>query len=273
MPKKNEIKNRVGEIAISNEGYKMKIIACREGRVDVKFLDEHGYIAKNVFYVQFKDGRMKNPWHPSIFQHGCLGTFEDGSVPKATEIVDGKKRRLWEYVEYTECLRRRYDEKFQERQPTYKGCTADVGVFDIFANFIPMIRRLRKEYNFPKDMKLRLDKDILKKGNKHYSEENCVLIPQALNSLFTKRGGSRGELPIGVTYNISHKQYQAQMSKNNSHKNLGYFNTPEEAFNVYKIAKEQYIKQIADDYVEKGWITKDSRLYKALYRYEVEIND
>ena len=42
-----------------------------------------------------------------------------------------------------------------------------------------------------------------------------------------------------------------------------------EAFKQYKIMKETYIKQIADEY--KDLIP--SKLYNALYKYEVEITD
>ena len=52
-------------------------------------------------------------------------------------------------------------------------------------------------------------------------------------------------------------------------KTLGYYNTSEEAFLVYKQFKEKYIRQIANEY--KDLIP--NKLYEALYRYEVEIND
>ena len=39
------------------------------------------------------------------------------------------------------------------------------------------------------------------------------------------------------------------------------------------ITKEQEIKRVADDCVLKGYITKDSRLYKAMINYQVEIAD
>ena len=54
---------------------------------------------------------------------------------------------------------------------------------------------------------------------------------------------------------------------------LGLYSTPEQAFNAYKIAKENEIKKIASDCVSKGYITKDSRLYNAMINYQVEIAD
>ena len=54
---------------------------------------------------------------------------------------------------------------------------------------------------------------------------------------------------------------------------LGYYNTIEEAFSAYKIAKENEIKRIVNDCVSKGFMTKDSRLYKAMISYQIEIDD
>ena len=50
---------------------------------------------------------------------------------------------------------------------------------------------------------------------------------------------------------------------------LGYYDTIEEAFLVYKQFKEKYIKEVADEY--KDLIP--SKLYESMYRYKVEIND
>ena len=50
---------------------------------------------------------------------------------------------------------------------------------------------------------------------------------------------------------------------------LGYYNSFEEAFLAYKNFKENYIKQVADEY--KDIIPK--KLYKAMYSYIVDIDD
>ena len=64
-------------------------------------------------------------------------------------------------------------------------------------------------------------------------------------------------------------KFQARLSKGNRRIHLGYYDTPEEAFLVYKKAKEAYVKEVAEEY--KGKI--DNRLYEALMNYEVDIND
>ena len=52
-------------------------------------------------------------------------------------------------------------------------------------------------------------------------------------------------------------------------KHLGYFDTANEAFEAYKKAKENYIKEVADEYKDKIPV----ELYKAMYAYEVNIDD
>ena len=52
-------------------------------------------------------------------------------------------------------------------------------------------------------------------------------------------------------------------------KHLGLFDTANEAFEVYKQAKEDYIKEVADEY--KDIIPFE--LYKAMYDYKVDVDD
>lgn len=79
-------------------------------------------------------------------------------------------------------------------------------------------------------------------------------------------------MPIGVTYSPDRcisKPYCASVSQNGQSYRIGYFATPEEAFNTYKLAKEQVLKDVAAKY--QGVI--DPRAYAALMTYQVEITD
>ena len=113
-----------------------------------------------------------------------------------------------------------------------------------------------------------LDKDILVKGNKVYSPETCCFVPNEINILFTKGNSCRGALPIGVRKRKNGK-YLTQITKNSKNIHIGIFNTPEEAFQAYKVAKEDYIKKMADKWRDKI----SNRAYQALYNYQVEITD
>ena len=105
------------------------------------------------------------------------------------------------------------------------------------------------------------------KGNKCYSPENCCFVPSDINTLFISRKHERGEYPIGVRIKEGHIIAQINYMGKKIH--LGTFNTVEDAFKAYKIAKEKCIKEYADNHKEE--ITE--RVYNALYNYNIEITD
>ena len=264
--------DRTGETNISNEGCVMKIVKYSDANnIIIEFQDEHRYKV-HTNYSNFKKGRCKNPFYPSVYGHGYLGLDKNGNVSKTTGLKDGKWVQTWEYQKWQKMLQRCFDNKYKEKKPTYKNVTC-CERWLCFVNFLEDFEILKNEYNWSKDEKLQLDKDILYKGNKIYSLENCVLVPDWINSLFIKRDNDRGSYPVGVTYHKIAKNYEAKCNINKKLKSLGYYNTVEEAFNTYKIAKEQEIKRVAEDCVSKGYIAKDSRLYNAMMGYQIEIDD
>ncbi len=197
--------------------------------------------------------RVKDAYAPIVCGVGYLGTKKDVILaPSKTPA----------YFAWRNMLYRCYSEDILSKRPTYKDCTV-CEEWKCFANF--------KEW-FDNQVYLcgwKLDKDILVKGNKVYSPTSCCFVPQDINVLFTKRQNCRGELPIGVQYSESKLRYKASMTRNNDRVFLGYYSTPEEAFNAYKVAKEAWIKEVADKWKDK----LDPKVYDALYNYKVEIND
>jgi len=89
--------------------------------------------------------------------------------------------------------------------------------------------------------------------------------------MFIKRKGKRKELPIGVFKETHYPVFFAAFNKNGKLYRIGSFNNIEDASQAYKIAKEQYIKELAEKYFQEGKITK--KVYDALMKYEVEITD
>ena len=264
--------DRLGETNISNEGCIMKIVEYKNrDDIIIQFEDEHKYRV-HTDYSNFKKGRCKNPFYPSVCGHGYLGIDKNGNVPKTREFKDGKSVRTQEYAKWMHMLQRCFDNKFKEKNPTYKDVTC-CERWLCFANFLEDFEVLKQEYGWGEDITLNLDKDILHKGNKIYNLENCILVPDWINLLFIKSDAKRGSYPVGVSYHKRAKKYQARCNVNGKLKSLGYYNTIEEAFNAYKQAKEQEIKRVADECVSKGYVTKDSRLYKAMINYQVEIDD
>ena len=168
-------------------------------------------------------------------------------------------------------LLRCYDEKYHEKYPTYKNCK----VCEEWHNYTNFGDWFVDNYYEIEGQKMCLDKDILYKGNKVYSPNTCVFVPNNINVLFVKGNKMRGDYPIGVDYNKINGKFRVRCSiydfkeNKNKSKHLGYYNTPEDAFETYKQFKEQYIKEVADYY--KNLIPR--KLSDVLYNYKVEITD
>ena len=159
-------------------------------------------------------------------------------------------------------LKRVYSELYHLSQPTYHGCSLAEEWYN-FDNFKEWCFVNLKDYMEG----WQLDKDILFKGNKIYSPENCCFVPQEINSLFTKSTKTRGDYPIGVSK--AGVKFEAKCRVNGVKRSLGRYNSPEEAFQVYKEVKENYIKELADKW--EGLVS--DKVYEAMYNYQVEIDD
>lgn len=176
---------------------------------------------------------------------------------KYTSRIGGVKTK--EYELWRSMLHRCYEEIRRKRNLSYKDCSV-AEVWHNFQNFAKW-----HEENYIKGFVL--DKDILFKGNKIYSPEICCFVPPEINLLFTMRGNHRGKYPLGVS-KIGNK-FQSNISMDKVRKYLGIFDTPEEAFQAYKIAKELKIKDLAIKNKER----LTNKCYEALMNYEININD
>lgn len=196
--------------------------------------------------------------------HGCPFCRNDGHKRAIcgigiNDLMLGRDSEA--YTAWRNMIVRCYDEKRLKRHPTYR----DITVCQEWLH-LSTFKEWYDKNNVPG---YALDKDILNKGNKVYSEDNCCFVPPEINTLFTKRHLHRGSLPIGVSFKSG--KFYAAISVKGTTRKIGHYDTPELAFMAYKSAKEAYIKEIATDYFSRGEITK--RVYDALMRYEVEITD
>ena len=186
--------------------------------------------------------------------------FNDKTRPV---FVDGKKVK--EYQLWQDMLKRCFSEECQNKQPTYKGCN----VSDNFLNYSYFYEWCQEQTGFGKvDEKGRyweLEKDLLFTGNKTYSETNCVFVPHEINLFFNNHGNARGEYPVGVYFHKASGKFKAQCKVNGKRQHLGLFNTPQEAFAVYKPFKEDLCKQLA-----LKWQSEiDERLFNAMMKWEI----
>ncbi|WP_075810247.1 hypothetical protein [Clostridium perfringens] len=262
MPK---ILNRVGEKRKNSYGTEMIIIGYINSlNIIVEFKDKHKYRSKTT-YSAFKNGNVSNPYDKTICDIGCLGI---GNHTERKLILNQKAYKCWKGI-----LERCYNFKKYNyhRNYVYEECQICDNwlVFNNFADWFDM-----NYYEIENRISC-LDKDIISKGNKIYSPETCIFVPDNINKLFTKSNKIRGGLPIGVSSEGS--KFRASISTNciigkkegKSKEYLGSYNTPEEAFEAYKKFKENYIKKVADYYKDR--IPK--KLYDAMYGYEIHIDD
>ena len=255
--------DRVGEVGYNNFGSELIIIEYRRALdIDVYF-PEYDWIFKGATYQHFKNGKVKCPYEPRAYNHGYIG---EGKY-KSKE--NGKYIRI--YTIWNGILQRCYDEKYHERNHTYIGCKAS----EEFHNFQNFGYWDNENYYEIENEVMCLDKDILVKGNKLYSSETCIYVPEQINKLFTKGDKLRGDLPIGVSYHKASGKFQARCklyfpeTGKSKLKHLGYYETSEQAFEVYKEFKENHIKEVADYYKDKI----PTKLYDVMYNYQVEITD
>lgn len=254
--------NRVGEQKKNKWGSLMTIVKYNNAK-DIVVEFENGYKV-NTQYGRFKNINIKSPYDRTIYNVGFYGV---GEYLKTDNF--GKKTIQYEY--WHDMLKRCYDDNYKAKQPTYKNKY----VCEEWHNFQNFAKWFDENYYEINGEIMQIDKDILQKGNKIYSPETCVFVPNRINSLFTKSDKVRGKHPIGVYFNKKENIFKAQCSvknKNDEKKRvigLGRYNTSEEAFNAYKVFKERYIKEVADEYKDKI----PQKLYEAMYNYIVEIND
>jgi len=189
----------------------------------IKF-EQTGYIT-TIRSQHTVTGRVKDRLHPTVFSVGFLG---EGTYRVK---VEGKLTK--EYTCWKGMLTRCYYAKFQDKYPTYKGCS----VCEDWHNFQNFAKYYENNY---KDG-YHLDKDLLFKGNKVYSPKTCIFVPPKFNSFMLGHGAKRGKHKVGVyLYSEGTSPYRASIS-NNTGKiiHLGHFTTEEEAYQAWLSNKLQ----------------------------------
>ena len=223
--------------------------------VVVKFHYPECYVRCRMHHL--KRGGVKNPLSPRVYGKGYLGVGK-------YQAEDKRYYKPWHRM-----LERAYSESWSKAHPHYEGvsvCTE----WHNFQNFAAWCDT--QEFFDEEDDRFRkyeLDKDILVKGNKIYSPDTCSFVPKDLNVLLINSDKTRGVLPVGVSIYKKTGKFKAGVCLYGKPKHIGYYKTPEEAFQSYKTTKESYIKEVAESW--KGEI--DDEVYRALKYYSVDISD
>ena len=226
--------------------------------VYVKFLDT-GYETK-AYFGNIKKGIVRDRSVPSILGVGVVGD----------EVTKVNGNRLKEYNLWQALLSRCYCDKFHVKCPTYKDCS----VSDNFKYYPYFKEWCNNQIGFnvldDKGNHFELDKDLLIKGNKVYSEDACCFIPREINVALIYNQTKKGNHPIGVSYSKVNNKFVVYVKKGEgSREYLGYFEDASVAFLAYKASKEAYLKELANKWKDKI----DPRVYEALIGWEINIDD
>ena len=194
-------------------------------------------------------GNILNPYFARYYGVGYLG------VGKHRVIKD--KRPTPSYSCWRFLMRRNFCEKSFLINPTYKDCTVCKSWynFQVFSDYFYSHESYGLGYE--------LDKDLLVNGNRHYSPETCVMIPQEINkALKTVQVNS---VVAGVRKRKNTKGYQVRVTEHGKRRHVGEFYTEEEASAAYVKAKEDYIHSLAEKWHGKI----EERAYQALMNWTV----
>lgn len=159
-----------------------------------------------------------------------VGVNDADYVTETRVKVNGVIVSSWRcpiFSRWRDMIRRCYSEKELSRSPTYRRCTV-VNDWLTFYNF--------KAWMEQQDWQGKaLDKDILSEGNKVYGPDTCVFISSKVNNFVLASDASRGDLPIGVSYDKISGMYRAECGK----VKLSRHETPETAHVEWKAEKNR----------------------------------
>lgn len=204
----------------------------------------------NIFPVRtgdIKNGEVKNPLQPSYCGVGFMGVGKH-----SLKSLAGTK--------WMSMMKRCYDPKYLARKPTYIGCSVESSWHN-FQNFAQWFESL--DYNADD---WELDKDLLIRGNKVYSESSCVMLPRHINcAINIYKSDKNSELPAGVTTTNSIGKFRAQCQVGDGQEYSSVSTSVDYCFQWYKEKKMEQLRGLAEYWKEY----LDPRAYCALVNFEV----
>ena len=154
-------KDCVGKVCKSKLSGDFKILKYNnKTNVEILFL-KTGYETV-VRLGNIKSGNVKDPYVPSVHGVGIIGA-------KYPATVNGVLTK--EYILWHSMLVRCYSDTSKKKKPAYEGCE----VSENFKSYEYFYDWCQNQIGFG-NQDWQLDKDLLIKGNKVYSENTCVFI-------------------------------------------------------------------------------------------------
>ena len=241
---------KIGSKFTTNEGYEIEIVEKLKGyKRKIKILDKYGH--EDIFKVEaIIDGRIKNPYHPSV----CgIGYFGVGDYSTKCNGIRSNAYYTWNSI-----FRRCYSSEYISRRPTYKNTTV-CEEWHNYQNFAKWY-----EENFPyhiENTKFQLDKDLLQHGveNKVYSKNTCVFLPDRVNSFLANKYNTNTSGAVGVSWYKRNRRWGASTNDfiSKSHIHLGLFDTVDEASIAYKTNREIQVKNVKEYLENLGYLSSE----------------
>lgn len=185
----NPKRDRTGQTYVTNEGYTIKIIKyVNNTEVLIEFQDDYKYKKWSRVW-DCKQGRVKNPFHKSVYGVGYLGVMSDGTVPITK--INGKMTR--EYNVWHDMIKRCYSETSLQIRPQYKDCIVDEKLHS-YSYFLEHINEIVGYDLWLANCDYELDKDMWYKEQgiettyKIYSLETIRFIPHSDNTHIARYG-------------------------------------------------------------------------------------
>jgi len=177
--KKEYVMDFIGNKFTTNEGFEIEIIDYSDRHnVLVKFTNNPDYQVYATMQ-NIKNGQIKYPYLKTVYG---IGYYGHGAY--SSRINNCKTEQ---YIKWFSMFNRCYDKSYQEKQPTYIGCSVSEE-FHNFQNFAMWYDKNIYACSYP----LELDKDLFVLGNKVYSPSTCCFIPKEINNVLSyKRNDSK----------------------------------------------------------------------------------
>lgn len=253
---------RLGQIGITKQGDKMKIIAYNlYSDIWVELLySPVSYV--HTSYGNFLRGSVRNVYRVTSGYHGYfgLGPYSSTTIDKNGKSIETKAYQMWSGIH-------KRAEDYENRRPAYKDVTVDRCWWD----YQKFHEWFDENYYEIKGEVMSLDKDILIPGNKIYGPDKCLIVPLRINDLFTcpHQKDKKGNLPPGISIreNPSSITYRVTLNyfDDNGNKKLlqKVFKTMDEAKKFYREMKICFIEKVALDYKDK----LPKHVYDAIIKY------
>lgn len=213
----------------------MKIIKYIDSaKILIEFQDEYKYKTYTT-YGNFKKGSIINLYSKTVCGVGYRG------MGKHISHIGIKNTPIYET--WKSMLIRCYSEKDRYLHPAYAECTV-CEEWHNFQNFADWYEN--NFYDIGDGTRMHIDKDVIVKGNKIYSPETCIILPQRINMIFMEKAKKRDmDLPNAIYRCV--KGYKASYNG----KSLGVFKTLESAIEAHDKEMRVHIKQVARDYKDR----------------------